>query len=84
VVTVLTLAGFVHTCQEVGMRGAKLMLKLNNSQFYRLKADAKKLEQDVKSPRFQVLNSVKSQLKEFIPLIKDDIVEVDLLKGCIG
>ena len=82
--TVLALAGFVQTCQEAGVRGAKLMLKLNNSQFYRLKADAKKLEQDAKSPRFQVLNSVKSQLKEFIPLIKEDIVEVDLLKGCIG
>ncbi len=77
--TVLALAGFVQVCQEAGVRGAKLMLKLNNSQFYRLKADAKKLEQDGKSSRFQVLNSIREQLKEFIPLIKDDIVDERLL-----
>jgi len=77
--TILALMGFVQTCQQTGIRGAKLLLGLNNSQFYRLKADAKKLEQDTKSPRFAVLGAVKSQLKEFIPLIKQDIVYEKLL-----
>ena len=78
--TILALMGFVQICQQTGIRGAKRLLGLNNSQFYRLKADAKKLEQDTKSPRFAVLGAVKSQLKEFIPLIKQDIVDEDLLK----
>ncbi|HCQ71104.1 MAG TPA: hypothetical protein DIU06_03015 [Rhodospirillaceae bacterium] len=77
--TILALMGFVQTCQQVGIRGAKLLLGLNNSQFYRLKADAQKLEQETKSPHFAVLGAVKSQLKEFIPLVKEDIVDEDLL-----
>lgn len=80
--TILALMGFVQTCQQTGIRGAKLLLGLNNSQFYRLKADAKKLEQETKAPRFAVLGAVKSQLKEFIPLIKQDIVDENLLQGC--
>lgn len=78
--TILALMGFVQTCQQTGIRGAKLLLCLNDSQFYRLKADAKKLEQDTKSPRFLALHSVKSQLREFIPLLKQDIVDENLLK----
>ena len=78
--TILALMGFVQTCQQTGIRGAKLLLGLNNSQFYRLKADVKKLEQDTKSPRFAMLGAVKKQLKEFIPLTKQDIVNEDLLK----
>lgn len=78
--TVLALMGFVQTCQQTGIRGARLLLRLSDAQFYRLKADAKKLEQDTKSPRFAVLGAVKSQLKEFIPLIKQDIVDEKLLK----
>ena len=79
--TILALMGFVQTCQQTGIRGARLLLHLNDAQFYRLKADAKKLEQDTKSPRFTVLSAVKSQLKEFIPLIKQDIVDEELLKN---
>jgi len=54
------------------------LLRLSNAQFYRLKADAKKLEQDTKSPRFPVLSAVKSQLKEFMPLVKQHIVYENL------
>ena len=60
------------------------MLKFNDAQFYRLKADAKKLQQSHQSPRFQLLNSVRSQLKEFIPLIKQDIVDETLLKEAVS
>jgi len=81
--TILALMGFVNTCQQTGVRGARLLLGLNDSQFYRLKADAKKLKQDTKSPRFVVLGAVKSQLKEFIPLVKQDIVNEELLKDVI-
>ena len=81
--TILALMGFVQTCQQTGIRGARLLLRLSDAHFYRLKADAKKLEQDTKSPRFAVLNAVKSQLKEFIPLIKQDIVNEELLKDVV-
>lgn len=78
--TVLSLMGFIQTCQQTGIRGARLLLNLNDGQFYRFKADAKKLEQNTKSRRFVALGAVKSQLKEFIPLIKEDIVNQRLLK----
>lgn len=77
--TILALMGFVMTCQQVGMRGARLMLRLNDSQFYRLKADAGKLEQDYKCPRFRALGMIRAQLKEFIPLVRADIVQEDIL-----
>lgn len=78
--SVLALMGFVITCQQVGMRGAKMLLHLNNSQFYRLKADARKLEQDYICPRFRALGMIRAQLKEFVPLVRADIVDLDLLK----
>lgn len=76
----LALMGFVIACQENGVRGAKLLFGLNNSQFYRLKAEAKKLDTNENNPRFRALALIKSQLKDFIPLIKDDIVNPNLLK----
>lgn len=78
--SVLALMGFVRTCQDVGVRGARVLLRLNDAQFYRLKADAKKLEQDARSARFRILAAIRAQLKEFIPLIREDIVVPDLLK----
>lgn len=78
--SVLALMGFVRACQDVGVRGTKILLRLSDAQFYRLKADAKKLEQDVRSPRFRILAGVRAQLKEFIPLIREDIVVPELLK----
>ncbi len=78
--SISSLIGFIITCQQNGIRGAKLLLGLNDSQFYRLKADVKKLDQDDKNPRFRSLNIIKSQLRDFIPLIKDDIVKTELLK----
>lgn len=80
--SVLALMGFVQLCQDMGIRGARLMLRLNDGQYYRLKSDAKKLEQNTKSSQFLVLHQIRSQLKEFIPLIKEDIVNDSLLKGC--
>ncbi len=77
--SVLALMGFIRACHDVGVRGTKILLCLNDAQFYRLKADAKKLEQDARSPRFRILASIRAQLKEFIPLIKDDIVASELL-----
>lgn len=64
--SVLALMGFVIACQQMGGRGAKLMLRLNDSQFYRLKADAQKLEQDHKCPRFRALSIIRKQLVEII------------------
>lgn len=78
--TILSLTAFILTCQQIGIRGARLLLGLNNSQYYRLKADAKKLEQNHRCPRFQILTSIYTQLKEFIPLVKEDIVDIGLLK----
>jgi hypothetical protein len=72
--SVLALMGFVQTCQDIGIRGARLHLGLSDQQFYRLKADAKKLDQNTKCPRFIALNTIKNQIKEFIPLTKQDIV----------
>jgi len=81
--SVLALMGFVITCQQVGMRGARMLLRLNDSQFYRLKADAGKLDKDYKCPRFRALGMIRAQLKDFIPLIKEDIVQKQLLKDVI-
>ncbi|GAA6211320.1 hypothetical protein NBRC116602_10610 [Hyphomicrobiales bacterium 4NK60-0047b] len=53
--------GFVQTCKQIGIRGKKLLLGFNDSQFDRLKADAKKLEQGTKSPRFAMLGAVNNQ-----------------------
>lgn len=78
--SILALMGFVMTCRQVGMRGARLMLRLNDNQFYRLKADAGKLEQDYKCPRFRALGMIRAQLTEFIPLIKDDLAGTNLLE----
>lgn len=79
--SVLALMGFVRACHDVGVRGTRNLLRLNDAQFYRLKADAKKLEQDGRSSRFRVLAAIRAQLKEFIPLIGDDIVIQGLLKN---
>lgn len=77
--SVLSLMGFIRACHDVGVRGTKILLRLNDTQFYRLKADAKKLEQDGRSSRFHVLAAIRAQLKEFIPLIWCDIVVPELL-----
>lgn len=77
--SVLALMGFVQSCHNVGVRGTKVLLRLNDAQFYRLKADAKNLEQDGRSSRFRILAAIRAQLKEFIPLIRDDIVVAELL-----
>jgi hypothetical protein len=78
--SISSLIGFIMTCQQNGTLGAKLLLGLNNSQYYRMKADVKKLDQDDKNPRFRAMGIIKSQLRDFIPLIKDDIVKTELLK----
>ncbi len=79
--SVLALMGFVRSCHDVGVRGTRNLLRLNDAQFYRLKADAKKLEQDGRSGVFRILAMVRAQLREFIPLIRDDIVVQGLLKN---
>jgi hypothetical protein len=82
--SVLALMGFVITCQQIGVRGARMLLCLSDSQFYRLKADAQKLEQDYKCPRFRALSMIRAQLKEFIPLVSADIVQEDILPKSAG
>lgn len=79
--SVLALMGFIRACHDVGVRGTKILLRLNDAQFYRLKADAKKLEQDGRSAQFRILAAIRAQLREFIPIIRDDIVVLDLLKS---
>lgn len=71
---VLELIGFITTSQKLGVRGARTALNLKNHQWYRLKADIKTLENNVVCPRFLILNGIKQQLAEFIPLVKEDIV----------
>ncbi len=66
--TVLALMGFVQTCQQVGPRGARLLLGLSDSQFYKLRAEAKKLGQNLKGWRFVALGKVRLQLDGFVPL----------------
>jgi len=77
--TVLALMGFVRVCQDVGVRGARVMLRLNNSQYYRFKSDAQKLKQDYQCSRFRALGTIKAQLIDFIPLIRGDIVDEALI-----
>lgn len=71
---IMELICFVVMCQNLGVRGARLALNLPNHHWYRLKADLKILENDKTCPRFLILNGIKQQLQEFIPLIRQDIV----------
>lgn len=50
--TIMGLIGFIVTCQKLGVRGARLALGLKNHQWYRLKADAKLLENSATCPDF--------------------------------
>ena len=70
----IELIGFIVACQNLGIRGARLALGLKNYQWYRLKSDAKALGADNVCPRFLILNGIKKQLEEFIPLEKGDVV----------
>ena len=70
---IMELLGFILTCQKLGVRGARLTLNLKNHQWYRIKSDLKTLENNDICPRFLILNSIKKDLQEFIPLIKADI-----------
>ena len=76
-----SLKGFmlIVTSQQIGIRGARVLLDLSPSQFYRFKADAKKLQQNTKCSRFRALSMIRAQLTEFIPLLRDDIIDEGLL-----
>jgi hypothetical protein len=78
--SILQLVGFVHTAEKLGVRGAKLHLGLKNQAFYRLKKGLKALDGIRTTPRFSVLNAVKEQIREFIPITIQDIVDSGLLK----
>ena len=71
---IMELIGFIVCCQKLGVRGARMALNLKNHQWYRIKADAKALEGKDICPRFLILNGIKKDLQEFIPLVKADIV----------
>lgn len=71
---IMELIGFIAACQNLGVRGARLALGLKNHQWYRLKVDTKVLENNKTCPRFLILNGIKQQLEEFIPLERQDIV----------
>ncbi len=70
---ILELIGFIMASQKLGIRGARLALGLKNYQWYRLKADIKILDKYVSCPRFAVLADIKQQLREFIPLTRNDL-----------
>ncbi|GEM_PF-3162876 len=76
---IMELIGFISTCQNLGIRGARLALGLQNHQWYRLKAEVRILEKSAVCPRFLILTGIKQQLQEFIPLVRQDIVFDDLL-----
>lgn len=78
---VAEMTGFLTACQQIGFRGAALALGMKTAQLYRLKKDIKALEQAQIQPRFSVLNLVKNELVDFIPLTAADIVRKDLLKA---
>lgn len=70
---VMELIGFIVCCQKLGVRGARMALKTKNHQWYRTKSDLKVLEGKDFCPRFLILNGIKKDLQEFIPLVKEDI-----------
>jgi hypothetical protein len=72
--TIMGLVGYIVTCQNLGVRGARLALGLKNHQWYRLKTDTMALGNSRICPRFLILNGIKQQLIEFIPLEQQDIV----------
>lgn len=76
---VMELIGFITACQNLGVRGTRTALDLKSHQWYRLKADAKFLENSSTCPRFLILNGIKQQLVEFIPLEQQDIVVEGLI-----
>lgn len=76
---VMELVGFVVLCQKLGVRGARMALKLKNHQWYRIKADVKVLEDKNICPRFVILHEIKRDLQEFIPLVRADIVVEGLI-----
>ena len=76
---IMELLGFILTCHKLGIRGARLTIGLKNHQWYRIKSDLKTLESNDVCPRFLILNGIKKELQEFIPLIKSDIVVEGLI-----
>jgi hypothetical protein len=74
---IMELIGFIMISQKLGMRGARLALGLKNHQWYRLKADIKILEKYTSCPRFAVLADIKQQLREFIPLARNDLAVIN-------
>lgn len=76
---IMELIGFIVCCQKLGVRGARMALNLKNHQWYKIKADAKVLEGKDICPRFLILNGIKKDLQEFIPLVKADIVVEGLI-----
>jgi hypothetical protein len=78
---IMELLYFVHACQKLGVRGARMALCLKPHQWYRLKRDAKELNNDAICPRFSILSGIKNQLIDSIPLVKADIVDNKLLTG---
>lgn len=77
--SVLQLLGFITACQALGIRPARAALALKSYQWYRLKADAKKIDATSACPRFTALATVRGQLTEFVPLIKSDLVVEGLI-----
>jgi hypothetical protein len=79
--SILQLVGFTHTAEKLGIRGAKLHLGLKNQAFYRLKKDLKALDEIHTNTRLSILKAVKGQIVEFIPIVAEDIVKLEILKG---
>ncbi len=79
--SVMQLVGFVTVADKMGIPAARSLLKLTNSMFYAIKKDLKNLDAIHTIPRFSILNAVKEQMAEFIPVVADDIVKTDLLNG---
>ena len=71
--SVAALAGFVILCKDLGVSATRSALKLSNAQFYRLKADAKKLDQDQRCPHFVAIKSIQRQLATYAPLTASEM-----------
>jgi hypothetical protein len=75
------LLGFVTICQALGIRAARAAMALPSHQWYRLKRDAKTLDAAPTCPRFAVLANVRGQLKEFVGLRREDVVDEELIRN---
>ena len=70
---VAELMGFALASRDLGIRGARLALELEDWQFYRLRRELKALDDKSRRPHYSVLSTVGADLKEFVPFTRTDL-----------